>query len=205
MHIYIDESGDTGFKFARGSLRYFVVTLLLIDDPDAVSAAVDRVRAQLEWPPTREFKFSKTDYAERRTFLQAMRSQSLRARVLVVDKARLESPSLRKKETFYDFIVKLAVQYHCTDMIDATLTIDESFQGKSKQVSFTTLMRKELNVGRGSKRRIGQVRYRPSHTDNLLQCVDMITGAIARSYQKGEDEFQRIIERRIEVLREFPG
>jgi Protein of unknown function (DUF3800) len=33
MHVYIDESGDTGFKFRSGSSRYFVVTLLLVDDP----------------------------------------------------------------------------------------------------------------------------------------------------------------------------
>jgi hypothetical protein len=207
MHIYIDESGDTGFKFAQGSSRYFVVTMLLVDDMEAVSTAVDRVRTELGWPSTstREFKFFKTDHAERRSFLQAMRSQPLRARILVVDKGRLEAPSLRKKEAFYDFLVKLAVQYHCTDVVNAILTIDESFKGKSKQVNFKTLIRKELNAGRGPKRRLDDVRYQSSHANNLLQCVDMITGAIARSYEKGEDEFRSIIEKRIEALQEFPG
>jgi hypothetical protein len=33
MYIYLDESGDTGFKFRQGSSRYFVVALLLVDDP----------------------------------------------------------------------------------------------------------------------------------------------------------------------------
>ena len=33
MHIYIDESGDTGFKLKAGSSRCFVIALLLVDDP----------------------------------------------------------------------------------------------------------------------------------------------------------------------------
>ncbi len=32
MLIFIDDSGDTGIKFDRGSSRFFVISLLIFDD-----------------------------------------------------------------------------------------------------------------------------------------------------------------------------
>lgn len=48
MYIYVDESGDTGFKFGKGSSRYFVVALLLVDDPIPLHQAIHDVRLQLK-------------------------------------------------------------------------------------------------------------------------------------------------------------
>ncbi len=47
MFVYLDESGDTGFKFRRGSSKYFVVTLLLVEDPIPVQIAIDELRSEL--------------------------------------------------------------------------------------------------------------------------------------------------------------
>jgi hypothetical protein len=47
MFVYLDESGDAGFKFRQNSSRYFIVTLLLVEDPIPLQGAVDGLRAQL--------------------------------------------------------------------------------------------------------------------------------------------------------------
>jgi len=44
MHIYLDESGDTGFKFGEGSSGYFVVALVLVPDVAAAEEAVRGLR-----------------------------------------------------------------------------------------------------------------------------------------------------------------
>lgn len=47
MFVYLDETGDTGFKFDKGSSRYFVVTMLLVQDPIPLYTAIDDFRKSL--------------------------------------------------------------------------------------------------------------------------------------------------------------
>jgi hypothetical protein len=96
MYVYLDESGDTGFAFRRGSRRYFVIALLLVEDPIPIHQAVHDIRLELE---------------------------------LV---------------------------------------------------------------------------YRRSHQDNLIQVADMIVGAIARTYEKGDGQYRHLICRRIQDEWVFP-
>jgi hypothetical protein len=86
MFVYLDESGDTGFKFNRGSSRYFVITLLLVTDPLPFHAAIDELREGLGFAAGNEFKWVNSDYDVRWSFLRMLRRQDFTARVLVVDK-----------------------------------------------------------------------------------------------------------------------
>lgn len=147
MYIYLDESGDTGFEFRRGSSRYFVIALLLVDDPVPIHQAVHDVRLSLGWPESREFKFMSTHHDGRVAFFDALRPHIFRVRALVVDKTRLTSPYLRKKETFYNYLVRLALEHDFGTIANATLIIDESFKGKTAKAHLTTYLRREVNAG----------------------------------------------------------
>jgi hypothetical protein len=85
MFVYLDESGDTGFKFPQSS-RYFVVTLLLVDDPLPFHHAVDELRDSLGFSRGNEFKFYNSSDDVRWAFLRMMRRQEFSARVSVIDK-----------------------------------------------------------------------------------------------------------------------
>jgi len=76
MFVYLDESGDTGFRFARNSSRYFVITLLLVDDPIPFKAAVDALRESLGFAPGNEFKFYKSSEDVRWAFLRTLVAQA---------------------------------------------------------------------------------------------------------------------------------
>ena len=60
MFVYLDESGDTGFKFNQESSRYFVITLVLVEDPFFITEAVDKLREQLGYDYNPEFHFFST-------------------------------------------------------------------------------------------------------------------------------------------------
>jgi spore maturation protein SpmB len=58
--VLIDESGDAGFKLARGSSPYFVVAMVIFDDfkeAEGASAIIETARATLRIKT--EFKFNK--------------------------------------------------------------------------------------------------------------------------------------------------
>lgn len=101
MFVYLDETGDTGFKFDKGSSRYFVVTMLLVQDPIPLYTAIDDFRKSLHVRDRYEFKFSKTPVSVQRTFLRVLIRHDILVRSLVVDKLVLDRPEVSDRETFY--------------------------------------------------------------------------------------------------------
>ena len=63
MLVFIDDSGNPGFKLGRGSSQFFIIACVVFEDNlDAEETALlmKRYRRDLRWPDEREFKFNKT-------------------------------------------------------------------------------------------------------------------------------------------------
>lgn len=71
---------------------------------------------------------------------------------------------------------------------------------KSKQ-GLGTYLRREIN--RGGQQKITDIKYHQSHRDNLLQAVDMASGAINAHYAKDNPYFLNIIRPKIDDIRLF--
>lgn len=196
MFVYIDESGDTGFKFDRGSTRYFIVTLLLVEDPIPLQRVIDELRASVGFAPHVEFHFASSSSAIRERFLQAIQPLEFNVRALIIDKQLMTRPHMRKRETFYNYVVRLCLTYDSGVITDATLVLDESVQSKKAKREFRTYLRRILNTDT-SPAKVRRVIYRRSHTDNLIQVADMICGAIYAAYERNEPRYRQIIRRHI--------
>ena len=49
MLIFIDDSGDPGFKFDRGSSGYFIIAMVVFDDEseaERVAAAIKKLKSE---------------------------------------------------------------------------------------------------------------------------------------------------------------
>jgi hypothetical protein len=202
MFVYLDESGDTGFKFRQGSSRYFVITLLLVSDPIPFHGAVDQLRESLGFAPGNEFKWVNSADDVRWAFLRMLRRQDFTARALVIDKTLMTSSHMHKRETFYNFLVKMVLKYDSGTIRDATLVVDESFRGKRSKQNLTAYLRRELNT-RPQERRISEVRYHKSHADNLIQAADMLSGAVYTRYHRGDDQYLEFIRVKISDVWEW--
>jgi hypothetical protein len=85
--VFIDESGDPGFKPERGSSPIFVVAMVAIAEAAAAQRtgdAIDRQRETLKVRP--EFKFNKCKNAYRDAFFAAVQNHQFRARFVVVER-----------------------------------------------------------------------------------------------------------------------
>lgn len=100
FRVYIDESGDEGFKFdqpLQGSSRWFVLSAVVIreeDDREAVRL-VDRVRDLLKKPPRDALHFRKLKHEHRLPYVDAISKAKLRLVNVLVHK-----PSIREPEKF---------------------------------------------------------------------------------------------------------
>ena len=179
MLVFIDESGDPGFKLARGSTAVFVAVLVAfneVDEARACHAAIDAVAARLRIAG--EFKFSKSRSEVRDAFFKAILNFDFRVRAIVVQKERIYSPHLRTgKEAFYSFFVKSMLHFDGGLLNDASIVIDGSGDRAFKR-ELGTYLRRHLGATKLKK-----LSFSNSANDRLVQLADMCTGAIARSYR----------------------
>lgn len=199
MFIYADESGDTGFKFAQGSSRFFVVTLLLGDDPVPVQYAVDELRRRLGFSPRDEFRFSHSSIEVRRRFLQELRPYPFAVRAVVVDKARRDPRQVPDAETFYERMVKVALIDAGPEIAGATLILDQSVTSKRRRKTFDAFLRQPSPEAHDT-RRLRRVAHHASHADSLIQAADMVSGAIYARFNRGDAGYLEIIRTKVERL-----
>ncbi len=72
MLVFIDDSGDPGFKLDRGSSAFFVIVLVIFDDDletEKAAVRIKELRRQLGFPDHVEFKFHKSNRSVREQFL----------------------------------------------------------------------------------------------------------------------------------------
>lgn len=182
MHVFIDESGDPGFKLDAGSSPIFVTSMVIFRAPEVATETGERIaalRQRLGVSP--EFKFNKCKNDYKDAFFQEIRSCSFRVRSVVVQKELIRSPALRShKESFYKFFVKMMMKHDGGALHDAKVLIDGSGDRPFKKQLRTYLRR---NLGNDV---IRKVELRDSRRDPLIQLADMTAGAIARSYKKDD-------------------
>jgi len=201
VHLYLDESGNTGFKFRQGSSRYFVVALVVARDPDALADMLEEQRLAIGKLPGEELKFARLHHDGRLRVLRALAAGGLEARVLVVDKYRLTAPDMRSRDGFYKYLIGAALAVDFSDIERARLVVDESFKGKAKQADLATYLRQGLNThGTQKVKCIRDIAYRESHREPCLQIADLVAGAVARAYEAKDLQYRRIIEQQIIVL-----
>lgn len=203
MLVLIDESGDAGFKLARGSTPHFVVAMVIFDDfkeAERTSAIIEAARISLRIKP--EFKFNKCSSQVKDGFFEAIESCKFSVQALVVDKSKIYSDNLREnKEHFYGFFVKSLLQHDNNALVGAKVKIDGSGDREFKR-ELAAYLKRESAIGK-----IVDVKFAESHRNSLIQLADMVVGAIARSYREGarneHDRWRKMLGSKIKNIWDF--
>ncbi|MGZ4105921.1 MAG: DUF3800 domain-containing protein [Tumebacillaceae bacterium] len=192
MLIFVDESGDNGFKFGEGSSRYFLVTTVHIkkDNASSVAACIEASRIAVNWK--REFHFKENPDTVRARFLDNVRKEEFYYRAILIDKQKVSSYFPRKKAEFYKAVVELLFrddpQHFHNSKIFVDETSDQEFQNQLKK--HLRSIAAECDVS------ILDIKFKNWKQNSLLQVADMISGAIYRKYDRGHVIFYDRIKKR---------
>jgi len=203
MLIFMDESGDTGFKLKTASSRFFVLTIVIFDnleDAEQANQSIKELRTELKFSNRKEFKFSTgTSNKFKAAFLQKLSQQNFRYRSIVIDKAKLAKINPKDPEDSLYMLVTDQLFLRAQDRIkNASLFVDRTAQSKKFIQRFNTYLKRKLNTD--IRKVLGEVRHKDSKNNNLLQLADMVCGAIYRKYNKSDDKFYKLIKKREEDL-----
>ena len=207
MLVFIDDSGDPGFKLDAGSSRHFIVLLLIFDDElEAEKTAVEikELRRTFGFPDDVEFKFHKSSKDVRVKFLQTVNPFRFRVRALVVDKKLIRSQELRtNKNSFYGYAIKTTLKYTNESVRDAKVRIDGGGDRIFRK-SFLSYLRRQLNSGEQIVMK--NCKMVDSKGNVLIQMADMIAGSVRRAYDQTKPDckiYKAIVQKHIEDEWEF--
>ena len=208
MLTFVDESGDTGFRFGCGSSPFFTVTLVLFRDVESAKActsAIDVLRRRSGRRRSREYRFSSCNHSTRMRFLKCVTGQGFEYASIVVNKKKLYGKGFTYKNSFIKCVMKYVFSNVASVLRDAKVVVDSTGDRDFRRTLQTYLKQEIKPDGRVSP--ISQVRMRASHSDNLIQLADMICGAVAHAHADPEcqnTEYEEIVRKHRRSLQEWP-
>ena len=202
MLVFIDDSGDPGFKLERGSTSHFVIAMIIFDDDleaEKTAVAIKELRRKIGFSDNAEFRFFKTRNKYKIEFLKTIVKFKFRIRCLIVDKSKIYSDELKNdRNSFYAYFIKEILKNNDDTIIDAKIRLDGG-GNRIFRKNFITYLRRELNSR--DKKIMRNFKMVDSKKDVLIQMADMIAGSINRSQNKNKKDFRKykgIIKRKIE-------
>jgi len=186
--IFIDDSGDPGFRLQKGSSLVLVIALVIFDDyleAEKTSLAIKELRRKLKVSDLYEFKFNKTNRKFRNEFFSAVKDYNFRVRAIVAKKEIIHSPRFRsEKEDFYNYIIMQALKHNGGTIRNAKLRFDKRGE-KSLRDQLRVYLSRRLD-NKNSKI-FRDLKFADSRQNTLVQLADMVAGSIFAS-NTGKDK-----------------
>ena len=189
MLVFIDDSGDPGFKIDKGSSRVFVICCVIFNDEleaERTAIKIKELRREMKKSDRFEFKFNKSNKQFRLKFLERIKDSDFRIRAIIMPKDVIHSEELKTSKTsFYNYTIKLVLKHSSGKIKKAKIRLD-GHGDRTFRRELLTYLRHNLN--KADKGMVKNLRFRDSKRDVLIQMADMVAGAISRTFQKDKTD-----------------
>ena len=201
--VFIDDSGDPGFKGSASSATFIMAGVVISDSEVALelNQKITNLRRELGWQESTEFKFHQSIRELRLKFLQMVSKCNFQIYAVYVNKSRYsEIFQFSDDEKLYNWATKELLEIML--LSQATVKMDGKY-GRKYRKRVRTYIRKNLNR---DEQKIANFIVGESNRDNLIQLADFVAGAINRSFQIDKTDsglYIEIIKNKIIELREL--
>lgn len=190
MLVFIDDSGDPGFKIEKGSSRVFIIALIIFDDnleAEKTSVAIKELRRKLRVSDFYEFKFNKSEPKFKKKFFETIKGFKFRVRAIVVKKEIIYSPRLRSyKEDFYNYVIMQVLKHAEGTVKNAKLRFDKRGERLLRD-NLRVYLSRELD--NKNKKIFSDLKFVDSRQNTLIQLADMVAGSIYAANSGKDDSY----------------
>ena len=194
--IFIDDSGDPGFKLDKGSSRIFVIACVVFDDKytaEFADASIKVLKNKMGWVQNYEFKFHRTNDVEKKKFFNNIKTVDFKVYATVVDKMKINNVSSKETKLFYQKIITETIaEVNCREEVEIYLDGrgDRKYRNKVITNIRKILSKKDI--------KIKKFKFVNSQNNNLVQLADMVAGAIHAEYNPEK----RVGQKLLRIIRE---
>ncbi len=206
MLVLIDESGDCGLKFDKGSSNLFVCVAVVFSDAfsaDPCDRSISCLRHSLKKPAGFEFHFSDCSDKIREAFLRTVSQENFRYAGFVVDKRKLFGARFKEPKAVYEFSVGIVCE-RVRPLLDNSKIIIDKNGDRAFRKNLEKHLKRQMTDVEG-KCLIKKVTMERSHSNNLIQLADMVCGAVARSYSGSDDRFRDLLRGKEKFVQRWPS
>lgn len=209
MKIFIDESGDLGFR--PHASEYFVIVAIIVRDDQKIRRCFKEIRRKKLKKSLRdlpEFKYNNTNNATKRRILQCIAKSDLDITYAVLRKAWIYQRLRDKPQIIYNYltghlITKIVLEYGIEGEI--SIYIDKSTYKLVREHFDDYLSYRMLNNNISAVASFDQlnIEHVDSRKEPSIQAADFVAGAIHRRYRDGDDEHYNTIQVKVCIALDF--
>ncbi len=204
MHVFLDESGDLGWKFDKpyrmgGSSRYLTLAFLLVDEDTHKypRRLIRRLRSKYGIPPSKEVKGSDLTSGQLIYFADKARQLSdNRPRIgycsITVRKENVQNHIRNDPNKLYNFMINLCILDLIKDEPKVFITPDPRSMKVASGNSMIDYLQTQLWFVKGTETHLIR-RPAESHTNLNLQFVDVIAHIVWSYHEDGVKDPYTII------------
>jgi len=207
--IYLDESGDLGFK--PRSSKFFVLAAIIARDPEKVSRCIKRVRQQKlskKYKTVPELKFHNSSQTIRKRVLDCVAGTDTDIAYVVLRKNQVFERLKSKPSILYNYlsgslISKIITAYNLEGLVK--VFVDKSLYGFERD-NFDNYLTWKTCIGNHSEdQNINppEIVHIDSRQDRCIQVADFVAGAISHKYSMEDPSYYNAIEQRVSILMDF--
>jgi len=199
-YIFLNESGDLGFK--KKSSQWFIFTIVLTNNHRKIEKVIKKVRSGLKKKYKRISELhayhSKVEVKIKMLKLLSQ-EKDLKIMCVILNKKKVYVDLRGQKNYLYNYTANILLDrlhnkkiIHTDEPID--LYIDQKDTNKFIRENFEKYLKDNFQK-RGNKKVV--IKIKPSYTEKCLQAVDFISWAIFRKYEQGDLEYYKLIKNKI--------
>lgn len=200
-YIFLDESGDLGFK--QRSSKWFLFTIVLTNNHRRIEKVVRKVKEGIQKSKRRGVHELHAYNAIPRIKLRMLKllaqEKDIKILCVILNKSKVHIDFENQKNYLYNYTANVLLEklyskklINIDEQID--LYIDQKDTNKFIRDNFEKYL-KDNFVKKSSNKVL--IKIKPSHTERCLQAVDFVSWAIFRKYEKNDYEYYEIIKNKI--------
>ena len=194
MYIYLDESGDLGFR--HGSTRYFTIAFVIVEQPFDFIRSVKDVKVKYNIPRRVEIKGSTTRRDIKVDFLERIRQLEIEVHAITVRKQNVETRLRSDTNILYNYVVGLLL-VDCILQKQLTakvfVNVDRRVISITSGFKFNEYLRYKIWYENKRPDIDLQIKHADSHKSYAIQGIDVICNSIFRKYNSDDSSFFNVI------------
>ena len=198
MYVYLDESGDLGFR--QGGTKYFTIAFVVMENPVLFRRCVKKVKVKYDIPRDVELKGYTTREIIKKDLLNRFAKLDIEVHAITVRKVNVE-PKLRKDTNIlYNYMVGLSLVERILEEpkeAKVVINVDRRIIAITSGFKFNQYLRYKILYEKERRDIDLNIHHLDSHQAYAIQGIDVICNSIFRKYNSNNYNLFNIIQDKV--------